>query len=161
MKHIHQIGLLSVSDMTPAKLRVMRSITIDAPPQQVWSAMVDENLWPQWLPSVKAVTSVDHTRSDANGVGVERTSVYGNDLHIKETIVHVEPEKVVAWIVHFPTMVKDHLVVFQLHPNGGTTQLEAYAWFTPIAFTGLMMRFGFYSAIMGSSLKKLRQICAP
>lgn len=112
------------------------------------------------MPSIKKLESVNTANADANGVGLERIVVYGSGDKIKETVVYAEENKVLAYRVAFPYMVKDHLSIIEIKENGNdSSTVHWFAFFTPTDFTGYLMKHGVYASIVKSSLKKLSEIC--
>ncbi|MBZ0276494.1 MAG: SRPBCC family protein [Anaerolineae bacterium] len=160
MTVLTHIGGLAIADFTPSKLMVRRGVEIKAAPGKIWGVITDQSLVTQWMPSVKKLESVDTSRANADSVGTERMVVYGSGDHIKETVVYAERDKILAYRVAFPYMVKDHLSVIEIQDIGfGQSTVRLSAFFTPTDFTGYMMKYGVYSAIVRSSLNRLRDLC--
>ena len=160
MKHIAQISGLVVSNFTSAKLQTSQSIDIPASPEKIWTTIGNQAAAAQWLPSVKKLLSVDVSQADADGVGAERLVVYGSGDEIKETVVYAERNKVLAYQIAFPSMVKDHLSILEIKENGiASTTVRFYAYFTPTQFTGYLMKYGVYASIVKGALKNLSALC--
>lgn len=160
MKTISTIGDLGISDYTNAKLMVDKSTVISASLEKVWGVLQDLKSAGDWLPSVKKVVSTDTSHANDLGVGAKRTVLYGIKETIEETVVYAEKHSILAYQIAFPSMVKEHLTVIQLNRRGADqTEVRIVAFFTPISFTGLLMKYGVYSMIIKSSLKKLRNLC--
>ena len=161
MIHIASVGGLNVSTFTDAKLIVKQSIEINALPEKIWGIISDQSLASEWLPSVKKLESFDVSKANVNGVGTERIVVYGSGDKIKETVVYAERNKILAYQASFPSMVKDHLSIIEITGNDfNMSTLHFYAYFTPIHWSGYLMKFGVYGNIIKSSLKKLNGLCS-
>ncbi len=140
---------------------VDQSIEIHASPEKIWSVISDQSIAGEWFPSIKKLESFDTSKANADGVGTERIAVYGTGDKIKETVVYAERNKILAYRVAFPSMVKDHLSIIEINPNGqDSSTVRLYSFFTPTEFTGYLMKFGVYASIVKSSLKKLSELCS-
>ena len=158
--HIAQVGGLTVSNFTRAKLKVDQSIEIQASPEKIWGVLSDQSIAAGWLPSVKKMESFDTSKANADGVGAEQIVVYGSGYRIKETVVYAERNKILAYQIAFPSMVKDHLSILEIEGSGRrSSTVRLYAFFTPTEWTGYLMQFGVYASIVKASLKKLNEIC--
>lgn len=161
MKQITQVNNLVVANFTSAKLMVNQSMEFNAAPEKIWGVISDQSIAAEWMPSIKKLESVNTANADANGVGTERIVVYGSGDKIKETVVYAEKNRVFAYRVAFPYMVKDHLSIIEIKANGiSSSTVCFYAFFTPTDFTGYLMKYGVYASIVKSSLKKLGVICS-
>lgn len=139
---------------------VDQSVQIEASPEKIWRVLGDQVLAVEWLPSVKKLLSFDVSQANADGVGAERLVVYGSGDEIKETVVYAERNKILAYQIAFPSMVKDHLSIIEIKPNrAASSTVRLYAYFTPTEFTGYLMKYGVYAGIVKGSLKKLRALC--
>ncbi|MBI5053515.1 MAG: SRPBCC family protein [Chloroflexi bacterium] len=161
MKQITKVSNLIVADFTNARLMVDQSVDISATPEKIWRVINNQSIAEEWLPSVKKLESFDTSKANADGVGVERIAVYGTGDKIKETVVYAEKNKILAYRVAFPYMVKDHLSIIEIKENGlNSSTVHLYAFFTPTDFTGYLMQFGVYASIVKSSLRKLNELCS-
>lgn len=160
MKHISKISNLSVASFTPAQLMADQSVEIQAAPEKIWRVLSDQTRVAEWLPSVKKLESFDTSKANADGVGAERIVVYGSGNRIKETVVYAERNKILAYQIAFPSMVKDHLTVIEIKESGrGASSVRLYTFFTPTEWTGYLMKYGVYAGIVKGSLKKLNELC--
>ncbi len=161
MKHITKVGSLTITDFTNAKLMVNQPVEINTSPEKIWAILSDQSIACEWMPSIKELESFDTSKADADGVGTERIAVYGTGDKIKETVVYAERNKILAYRVEFPYMVKDHLSIIEITANGqDSCAVRLYSFFTPTDFTGYLMQYGVYAVIVKSSLKKLRELCS-
>lgn len=160
MKQINKVSNLVVADFTSAKLMVNQSVDINATPEKIWKVVSDQSIAEEWMPSIKKLESFNTTNADTDGVGIERIAVYGTGDKIKETVVYAERNKVLAYRVAFPYMVKDHLSIIEIKENRfNSSTVHLYSFFTPTDFTGYLMQFGVYASIVKSSQKKLNELC--
>lgn len=160
MNHVAQVSGLNVSTYTPATLKVDQSISVHASPETIWNTLSDQSVAAEWLPSVKELSSVDDSTATADGVGLGRVVVYGSGDQIKETVVYAERNRILAYQIEFPSMVKDHLAIIEITEEGtNLSTIRFYAYFTPTQWTGYLMKYGIYSKIIKSSLRKLSAIC--
>jgi len=161
MKQITKVSDLVIANFTSAKLMVNQSIEISATPEKIWGVISDQSIAAEWLPSVKKLESFDTSKANADGVGTERIVVYGSGDKIKETVVYAERNKILAYQIAFPSMVKNHLSIIEIKKSGtASSTVRLYAFFTPTEWTGYLMKFGVYANIVKASLKKLGGICS-
>lgn len=159
MKHVAQIGDLRIADLSDARLRVHRSISIRTTSNEIWALANDHSRGHEWLPAVKSIESINVSRADQSGVGASHVAVYGSGDNIEERVVYAERSSIWAYQAAFPSMVKEHLAVLQIAEHSpGECRVDFFAYFTPTEFSGYLMSFGVYSLLVRSSLKKLDAI---
>lgn len=162
MNHVAQISNLRVERFTDARLRVHRSISIQATGDTIWALLNDHTRGHEWLPAVKFIESIAVSGADHDGVGASHIAVYGSGDRIEERVVYAESNSVWAYQAAFPSMVKEHLAVMQITESSpGECVVDFFAYFTPTEFSGYLMRLGVYSLLVRSSLKKLKSIARP
>jgi hypothetical protein len=101
----------------PPERDVITTITIAAPPAQVWKVLTDTAAYPAWNPGMVLVGAL------AVGNVIEHDEGHGpRRMVFHPTIMTVAPDRALAWRGHMgPPRVFDALHYFTLAPqNGGT-----------------------------------------
>ncbi len=101
----------------PPERDVITTITIAAPPAQVWKVLTDTASYPAWNPNMVLIgdLAVGNVIEHDEGQGAHR-------MVFHPTIMTVAPDRALAWRGHMgPPHVFDALHYFTLAPqNGGT-----------------------------------------
>lgn len=94
-----------------------REIEIDAPVEKVWEFMTNPNFWPQWLPSIDAITNATQTEE---GPSFEYTNEKGTGRGV---IVKMEAPKKLEIVTQMGNDKDKHQ--FELKSTGGFFGLKA------------------------------------
>ena len=109
---------------TQAPLRAEQTVSLNAPPEEVWALISDHEKLPMYLSFVQKVTVDNSNASTANGVGAVRNCSIGA-MALEEEIRVWEPNRALAYGLREgnPMGMSGHLGVVLLAPNetGGTT----------------------------------------
>ncbi|MEO1086173.1 MAG: SRPBCC family protein, partial [Acidobacteriota bacterium] len=118
------IGGVEVDALTTAPLQIVRSVTLDAAPSEVFTFVTDHSEWPGLLPSIESVSV-----SGTGGLGSTRSFALAGGGTLSERIVAFNAPDgdgmaSFAYSVspNNPFGVKGHLAVLELRPadDGGT-----------------------------------------
>ncbi len=100
---------------------IVETLTVDAPPADVWSALADFDAISRWAPNV------DHsclTTSDEPGIGATRRIQTG-PMTVLETITAWEPETRLAYSIDgLPPVVRSVTNTWQLEPSAAGTRVS-------------------------------------
>ena len=126
------VGAVEIDKLTQAPLRLVRSVSLDAAPTEVFHFVTDSQNWPGLSPSIESVSVRGNGR-----VGSTRTLMLGGGVAIAEHIVAFnEPGS--SGVASFaysvaadnPYGVQGHLAVLELRPaDGGGTVLNYHQFF--------------------------------
>lgn len=135
------------------------SITIDAPPSDVWDVMTDLEAW--WPPSNPEHESLERLDDRGIEVGAQiriREKVAGIPCVADGQITRVDPMSAVTWEAlaryrWFGVSVPvSEGVTWGIQPgDDDTTRVSAHVWATPQGFFGPLVQFVFAHVIDGIS----------
>lgn len=97
-----------------------------APADRLWEVMADVRRWPQWLPTVDAVTPLDPSRPDE--VGASYTVEQPGLPRAVWTITEIEPGRSFTWESAQPGIRSVGTHVLRPGPAGSTTIELGIAW---------------------------------
>lgn len=147
-----RIGNLDVSEYTNANLIVYKSQSIAAPPEKIWKIVSNHSLLPKWLPMVNNVDVLN----DKPGVGGERVCTLGKDT-IREKVVHVEKNRVIAIHAADTPMFTHHLSVIEIIDQGtGVCRVNFSVFFDPHGLKGFLMKNMMLPMVTQKALKNLK-----
>lgn len=98
------------------------TIEIMADPAAVWAVLVDFAAYPQWASFIKSIQGQPALGSE---LGVHLAPLQGKPVHVKPTLVDVQPNRRLAWAMalgHSALFHGEHS--FTLTPTNGGTHLE-------------------------------------
>jgi uncharacterized protein YndB with AHSA1/START domain len=119
-------GVLILAAMKPPVFRVVRSTTIDAPPERVFGYINDFRQWPAWSPWEKYDPAMQRTHGGPPG-GVGATYAWNGNKKVGQgrmEIVESTPPSKVSLKLEFIKPFKAHNTTdFLLEPHGNGTRL--------------------------------------
>jgi uncharacterized protein YndB with AHSA1/START domain len=108
------------ADMVPSRspIHFTNELTVAAPPERIWSLLVDQTAWPSYYPGVEHVQLLDGHKSLHLGTRFE-TNLAGQDVFA--SVQEFEPVTRIAW-GGFPKASKEsrayHAWIITPTPNG-------------------------------------------
>ena len=81
------------------KRQIVRSTTIDAPPEAVWEVLVDSRLLSDWVPAVEEVTECSFEGEAVGEVRHCNARLAGKSGHMVERCVEFAPMTRIAYVV--------------------------------------------------------------
>ena len=120
-------GLAAVIAMRPADFRLVRSATLNAPPEKVFALINDFKQWEAWSPWAKIDPAMKTTYGAATaGPGATYAWVGNSDVgEGKMTITGSQPhERIVIRLEFKAPMEATNMTEFLLKPEGAGTKVE-------------------------------------
>ena len=100
---------------------VESTIEIAAEPAEVWAVLVDFAAYPEWASFIDRIEG--HAEPESR-IGVHLTPTQGKPIHVKPTVVDVQPNRRLAWAMavgHRALFHGEHS--FELTPSSRGTHL--------------------------------------
>ena len=77
-------------------MRIVRSVEIAAPPEEVFAAVADLSTHPRWRPSVREFRTADGAPPTAGSELVEVVRFAGRDVRMRYRVTTLDPPRVLA-----------------------------------------------------------------
>lgn len=129
-------------------------ILITARPENVWTALEDSTLLPQWAPMVKQTNGKKESRGSVRTCHVEWE---GRKDEVVERCIEAIPYQKITWVMEKGMMTRMFSKIqfgFQLQPSGpNATALQMEFLYQPRNLLARLM----YSLLMKKKMEQLRQ----
>ena len=112
---------------TAAPVRVDRTVYLSASPAAVFAFVTDHEGMPAWVPGVRRVTVA---RPSGSEVGAVRTIHAPFGYRVREEVVTHDPPHLFAYSLRGNSIIRDHLALFDLAPDGQGTRLRLREYYT-------------------------------
>jgi len=159
MKQVGKIGNLVVKNYTRENLIVHKTKAVKAPAELVWKIVSNHAIFSKWMPMVSNVDTND-AFADNDGNGCQRVCTFGKDK-IKETVIHIEENKIFGYSAEDTAMFKNHLAVVKITGVGYSHSfIEYFVFFKPLGMKGFMMKYIMLPRVLKKALKNLSKLVA-
>jgi uncharacterized protein YndB with AHSA1/START domain len=150
-------GFLGYVATMPDSFTVVRSATINAPPEKIFPLINDFNQWPQWSPYEKLDPAMQKTLTgppSGKGAAYEwkgNSDAGSGRIEITEA---VEPNKIAMKLDMFEPMEGHNNVEFALVPSGNATEVT-WSMQGPSPFASkAMVALGFMDKMVGGQFEE-------
>ena len=151
------VGLLIFAATKPDTFRVQRSVSIKAPPEQIFALINDFHEWGNWSPWEKMDLSMKKTHSGAaSGKGAIYEWQGNNKVGTgrMEIIESAPSTRILVKLDFLKPMEAHNIAEFTLQPQGDNTQLT-WAMYGPAPFISKLMQvFASMDSLVGKDFEK-------
>ena len=120
------VAVLAYASTRPDRFEIVRSITVNAPPERIFPLIDNFSEWRKWSPYDRRDPAMKREISGPAGPGARyrwegNSDVGAGRMEIRESD---PPKRVVIALTMEKPMAADNTVVFTLAPSGGSTEVS-------------------------------------